>query len=216
MQYRCKCNNLGSPTCIHKYCRNCCDGINCWSHSYKTRECKCKNRFFNTFCVDRKCDMCCKNVKCDEHYKLCKCKKKVIKKDLCNTNSCSGKCCTDSHCTYHFSTGHEMVDKDFMYCKVALGSKRVLPTELINVIVDEYLDNRLKCAVCKYKFLDIEADIDYGFARVCFICNEWVCENCSSTSLVYGTIETFCDFCEYEGSESEPDYDSSEDDVEVI
>jgi len=108
-----------------------------------------------------------------------------------------------------------MVDKDLIYCKVALGSKRVLPSELINMIVNEYLDNRLKCSVCKYKFLDIEDDISYGFARVCFICNQWVCENCSSTSLVFATIETFCEFCEYDGSDLDSD-DSSYDDVEVI
>ena len=208
MNYKCKCNNLGSPTCLNKYCKNCCNGINCNTHNYKTKECKCKKSFFNKFCIDKKCNNCCNNNKCDEHFLLCKCKKKKVKKDKCNTNSCSGKCCTYSHCSYHFDTCHEMTNKDFMNCKVILGSKNILPSELINIIIDEYLDNRLKCFVCNYKFLDLEDEISYGSARVCFICNNWVCENCYSTSLLYGTIETFCDFCENSITDSdESDFD---------
>jgi hypothetical protein len=98
-----------------------------------------------------------------------------------------------------------MTNKDFMSCKIILGSKHILPSELINVIVDEYLDNRLKCLICKYKFTDLENDLSDGFAKVCFICNEWVCENCSTFSLIYGTCETFCDFCENNISDSDSD-----------
>ena len=213
--YKCKCNNLGSPSCINKYCKNCCNGINCSIHSYKLRGCECKKEFFNNLCIDKKCKRCCNNIKCDVHFILCKCKNGIIKKDTCNTDSCSGKCCNDSDCTYHFDTGHEMVDKDFTYCKIVLGSKHVLPTNLINIIVDEYLDNRLKCIVCEYKFADIESDIDYGFARLCFICNKWVCENCSSTKIIYATNESFCSFCEYCYSEMESDSDSSESDSDI-
>jgi len=105
-----------------------------------------------------------------------------------------------------------MTNKDFMYCKIILGSLHILPTHLINTIVDEYIDNRLKCGICDYKFLDIEDDISYGFARVCFICNQWICENCSSTLLIYGTNETFCNLCEYIDSSSEDsDYSSDSD-----
>jgi hypothetical protein len=47
---KCICNNLGSPSCINKYCKNCCNGINCNTHNYKTRECDCKIQFFNKYC----------------------------------------------------------------------------------------------------------------------------------------------------------------------
>jgi hypothetical protein len=106
-----------------------------------------------------------------------------------------------------------MVDKDFIYYKIILGSKHILPTQLINTIIDEYLDNRLKCMVCDCKFLDIEIDIDYGFARVCFICNKWVCENCSSTRIIYATNETFCGFCEYESYEEDDEESESDSDI---
>jgi len=170
--------------------------------------------FFDKYCIDKKCYSCCNNNKCEEHFLLCKCKKRKIKKDLCRTNSCCGKCCTDSHCDHHFDTGHEMTNKDLMYCKVILGSKGILPAELINIIVDEYIDNRLKCYICDYKFLDLENEISYGSARVCYICNNWICENCYSTSLIYGTIETFCDFCQYDIESDDTDLESFESDLE--
>jgi hypothetical protein len=94
-----------------------------------------------------------------------------------------------------------MKNKDFMNYKIILGSKKIIPTELINIIVDGYLDNRLSCFICKNKFIDLETDISY--ARVCFICNNLVCECCYSTSLIYGTIEALCDFCEFNESDSE-------------
>ena len=206
MKYRCKCNNLGSPSCINNYCKECCNGINCNTHYYKLIECICKKKNYNKCCIDKKCNNCCNNKECDEHFVLCKCKKEIIKKNTCNTNSCNGKCCNDSHCIYHFHTGHEMTNNDFVYAKIILGSKHIIPTELINKIIDEYLDNRLTCNVCNYKFEDIESDISYGFAKVCFICNNWVCENCSSTSLIYGINETFCDFCTGDWSDSSDEY----------
>jgi hypothetical protein len=207
--YKCKCNNIGSPHCFYKYCRNCCDGINCNLHEYKTKECICKETYFNKLCLDKKCRKCCNNKKCNEHFILCKCTKKVIKKDLCNTNSCSGRCCNDSHCTYHFDTDHELTNKDFIWRKTVLGSKRIIPTEIINIIIDEYLDNRLKCIVCDHKFVDIENDISYGFACVCYICNNWVCEICYLRKVINATCETFCMLCDDKYSDS--DYDFTDD-----
>ncbi len=73
MDYKCKCNNIGSKYCINKYCRNCCTGINCNTHNYKTKECNCKMTFFDKYCIDKKCYSCCNNNKCEEHFLLCKC-----------------------------------------------------------------------------------------------------------------------------------------------
>lgn len=211
---KCKCNKLGSKYCINGYCCNCCDGINCNTHDYKVKQCICKNKYFDKKCISQKCIDCCKNKNCNIHYIYCKCKiNKVNKNTLCYTYSCSGKCCTDSHCSMHFDTCHELTTKEFNNFKMILASKRILPRELINIIVDEYLDNRIKCKECGYKFLDIESDISNGVATVCEHCNKWVCDsyygNCSTVNCAY-YVHSVCMTCYNMISDEELSYSSDE------
>lgn len=196
---KCKCNNFGSKNCINNYCHKCCDGVNCSEHEFKIKQCICKKSYFNKKCIDKKCMECCSNIKCETHFIFCKCNKnKVNKYTLCKTKSCSGKCCDDSHCDYHFDTCHELTNNDFNNFKVLLASTRKLPIEIIRFIIDEYLDNRLKCEECGHKFLDIESDISNGVATVCEHCNKWICDSyygdCSTLNCAF-YVHSVCMTC---------------------
>ena len=203
--FKCKCGNSGSPTCVRNYCRHCCDGLNCVRHPkqkkvkpinvrhpkqkkvkpikkpYKKPVCLvCEKNEPTHMCINKNCSECCENISCKIHFIECECGDKVSLRKACGkTKSCSGKCCTDSHCNFHFDTDEHLQIKDFNDFKVRLYKCSNLPVRIISIIVDEYLDNRIKCSQCDYKFDDLNDAI------ACHHCDKWVCwydDNCSRTN----------------------------------
>jgi hypothetical protein len=115
---------------------------------------------------------------------------------LCTTKSCSKKCCTDSHCSVHFDTFEEMTTDDANDIKMILyNQKPQLSVDLINLIVDGYVDNRLKCYNCNFKFLDLDDAFSYGYIAYCHMCNKCFCENCFQSKMYGHEIFQICDAC---------------------
>jgi len=216
VRHVCKCKNTGSPHCINHLCGRCCDGRNCEMHSYNQRCSGCNCKSIVSKCIDEKCYQCCENKQCDKHYTNCKCGKRANLQ--CKTFSCCGKCCTSSHCEFHFKCDHGLTNRDFNDYKMMLYTNKMLPVELINSIVDDYLDNRIRCCECDYKFLDIENDCVNGSAIVCDGCDQWVCDHWvsdCSVSIACNKIERYCLSC-YENlstsNEDDEDDENDEDD----
>ena len=72
---------------------------------------------------------------------------------------------------YYLESG-EMTLKFLLKYKIILYRLKVLPTDLINYIIDEYIDVRFPCEICLYIL-----DCDWYY-RSCDDCNKLMCENC--------------------------------------
>lgn len=207
-RYVCKCKNTGSPHCINHLCGRCCDGRNCKMHAYNQRCSGCNRKSIVSSCIDEKCYQCCDNIQCDKHFTNCNCGKRANLQ--CETFSCCGNCCTSSHCEYHFTCGHELTNRDFNNYKMMLYTKKMLPLELINSIVDDYLDNRIRCCECDYKLTDVGNGCED--ALICDGCDKWVCDDwvsdCSVKVSITYYIERYCRSC-YENLSTSNDSDES-------
>jgi hypothetical protein len=112
------------------------------------------------------------------------------------------------NCYDHFIQDDDLTKKILNDYKVSLNLIRGLPECLINKIVDEYVDARIKCVSCDYKFSSLNEDISDGYANVCYGCNKWVCDICVTTEYSLYKIDKFCKVCchnfynEYEDSDS--------------
>jgi DNA-directed RNA polymerase subunit RPC12/RpoP len=75
-----------------------------------------------------------------------------------------------------------------------------IPVELINKIVDEYVDNRYRCSKCNYKFLNLEQDLDNKRTYCCYYCSKYFCHpiinnNCS-TNRYFEDLPYICIDCD--------------------
>lgn len=270
MDYKCKCNNIGSKYCINKYCKNCCKNNKCKIHTnniicnicniknfskkcsdYRCIDCcnkkNCKDRIhkdkykkcsickiknFDTKCFDTKCFDCCSNILCIKHedkfnkcikckikkyncedkycldccdnndckihYILCKCNEKIIN-HYCNEKMCK-TCCKDLNCFEHYIQDYTLSNKILNNYKIELYKLNKFPFEIINIIIDDYVDAREKCCICFYKFI-FDYDIDNGNVISCEVCNKWTCStwcgNDCSKSINYNnySIEYYCIEC---------------------
>ncbi len=168
----CICGKTFSPTCVNYLCKTCCDGVNCTTHGYKLKLCKCGRNDFNIDCINKLCTQCCNNNICTVHYINCKCNNKVKINTQCTTKSCSPKCCTNPYCERHFEID-DITNEDINEYKTILNSPKInIPTEIIHIIIDEYFDNRVKCIICnkKHNISDYSGEL-----TKCDKCNNWIC-----------------------------------------
>lgn len=196
---KCICGKTFSPSCINKLCKKCCSGIDCSIHKYKLDLCKCMYVNFEDNCIDKLCINCCNNNNCSLHYIYCKCNIKVKKNTCCETKSCSPYCCIDPYCNSHFDIG-DITNDDIINYKLLLNSCKIeLPDEIIDIIVDGFIDNRVKCIICNTKY-NI-GDKDYDFLQ-CHNCNNYMCDNqsdCMEITFNKHTNYYFCMNC-YDGT----------------
>ena len=194
----CKCGNLYSPYCIKNGCKNCCSGKDCQAHEYKLKLCNCGKTNFDIECIERVCIQCCKNDLCEKHFIFCKCKINKINIDTyCTTKSCSGKCCYDSHCSFHFDTDENMSLKELNNYKILLLSRNKikLSIEIINIIIDDFLDNRIKCIICNNKY-SLDDAVCIGDIEQCESCNNWMCfEICCNEYYSKSSFYKWCINC---------------------
>ena len=215
---KCICGKTFSPTCINKSCKKCCSGINCVTHKYKLDLCKCMHDTFNDSCIDKLCIKCCNNNNCSYHFNYrCKCNMKVKINTYCKTTSCSSYCCYDPYCDVHFEINY-ITNNDIINYKLLLNYCKIeLPDEIIDVIVDGFIDNRVKCIICNTKY-NI-SDRGYDFLQ-CHNCNNYMCDtqpDCSEVSFDEHTIYYWCINCydkslNYSSESDDNSSDSSSDD----
>jgi len=150
--------------------------------------CKCKKRTYDKSCINKLCEDCCENTICSEHYGKCAfCDNYRTLKGSdqvgrfgntksCSTDACSGKCCPDRYCEYHFDVFENITQKDINdFKKILRSGKPSLPADIINIIVDEYVDNRRECYVCNKKISDFENAYEEYEILACDRCHNWCC-----------------------------------------
>ena len=194
----CRCGNIGNKYCIKNSCNSCdinCFDENCEIHKYRLRLCKCGKKYFDNECNDNLCVLCCKNELCSTHFILCNCKIKKVKiNTICKSKSCCSTCCNNSHCYFHFNTTKYLTTKDLNYYKFLLIKK--LPLEIVNYIINEYLDNRIICNICNYKFKNLSKALDNDNIQNCEICDDWICNKTCSKEIFSGTkLSIWCNNC---------------------
>ena len=169
---------------VHKKCDNgvCC--VCCTSNYDKCKihisqnRCKCKKGSYNKNCINKLCKNCCDNTNCTLHYDKCSFCEKYKKRSAnsCSTKACSGKCCLDRYCEYHFDVFDNITQKDINdFKKILSDAKPSLPTNIINIIIDGYVDNRHECYVCNKKLSDIENAFEEYEVDRCERCRNWCC-----------------------------------------
>lgn len=200
---KCICNkNKFAPNCIIKKCLDCCDNELCIVHKQKFNRCiKCN-------ISERKCDYkyckdCCDNTKCKKHFILCKCSINFISKN-CRYYKCKN-CCTNRECHIHYVQDLDLTTEILNNYKIELYKSKKLPVEIVNIIVDDYLDARMKCSICNCK-INFDNDISNGAIVKCDGCDDWICDswynNCSKSKSDGYNIYNYCIEC-YSYSESE-------------
>lgn len=148
-------------------------------------KCSC-NQMGSPYCVDKNCSRCCNNKDCVKH-KNSQQKTIVIAEDKSSNIEI---------------TQNVLNDYKFLF----YSFNKNLPIEIINKIVDEYLDDRNFCITCKWKFDDDAYDMMF-----CDCCNECICDVCCNQNYDGYKIEYYCDDC-YEELESESENENESDD----
>jgi hypothetical protein len=101
----------GSKSCIHQYCKSCCENIQCKYHNNLKIPpiCICGNIIKNTKCVSHKCAKCCDSKLCfHKNYLKCViCNIRNFDK-YCNFKYCNG-CCKMENCNYHLNENNHCV-----------------------------------------------------------------------------------------------------------
>lgn len=171
---KCICKkNKFSTNCIVKKCYDCCDNINCRSHKEKFNKCIDCN-INNYKCNFKKCENCCDDATCAKHFPLCKCNKNFIGLK-CKYRKCS-ECCKNLKCHLHYLQDIDLDTKILNNYKIELYKYKLLPTEIVNKIIDEFLDSRFTCSICTYK-INFQNDFFSGKIVQCDICNIWICSD---------------------------------------
>ena len=204
----CKIRNFDNK-CIDNKCYDCCNNNLCIKHEDKFNKCiKCNVKKYNcqfNYCLD-----CCNKNECKIHYILCKCNNNFIN-HYCTKKLCK-ICCKDLECSEHYIQDYALSNKILNNYKIELSKLNKFPYEIINIIIDDYVDNREKCCICDYKFT-FDDDIDHGNVISCEVCNQWTCSTwCGSycsKSINYNNhcIEYYCINCYNELSSVETNSD---------
>lgn len=158
---RCICSSIGSKRCNDGLCSKCCDNTNCISHGSKIRKklkkiskdnkCKCGN-IFSSSCSNKLCKKCCINTSCVFH-------KFNNKEDSYDSNEDKKKLCCDDV-------------QDIEKYKEIL--KKIININDLRDIVMEYIDERVRCSICK-----IYLEYDGLYIIQCTKCKIFFCENCT-------------------------------------
>jgi hypothetical protein len=159
---------------------------------------KCDN-IASIYCNNLKCKSCCIDKKCNKHY--IKINKKCLECNNIGSKKCINKlcltCCVnkDNKCLKHYEQkiiiNNTYDNKKLNKIKILLYQIKKLPVDIINTIVDKYLDNRISCNNCnKYK---IQNNIFY-----CNHCNFQICINClEDTDYIIEKINYDCYKCNF-------------------
>jgi hypothetical protein len=55
----------------------------------------------------------------------------------------------------------------------------LLPVNIIDLIIDQYIDNRILCKICDYKFYNFNKLYSNNLIHKCFLCeNNYMCHKC--------------------------------------
>ena len=204
-------NRYFNKKCSNKNCDECCNFEECKTHLNENNKCEnCNETIFSTKCSKKICKYCiCDTKNCDTHYKLCKCGvNKIEKKNKCKV--CKD-CCKDYKCYLHYVQDESLSTDILNKYKIQLYLLNKFPIEIINIIIDEYVDARTDCNICKYKFT-FDYDIDYGNAVACQGCYQWACNDAEcSKSFYFGCIEYYCIKCAENVDDDESYFDSDSD-----
>jgi hypothetical protein len=203
---KCLCGkNKFTTNCIIKKCLDCCDNELCIAHKQKFNRCiKCNISEFN--CEYKYCKNCCNNNKCNKHFILCNCSINFTSKN-CRYYKCKN-CCINRKCHIHYVQDLDLTTELLNNYKINLYKSNKLPTEIINKIIDEYVDARIKCSICSYK-INFNNDISNGVIVNCVDCNNWVCDgynDCSKSTYNDHHIYNYCIEC-YSYSDNEHNSD---------
>lgn len=163
----CKCTNLYiNYNCLDKLCSLCCNNQNCKIHN---KLCNCKNKNYELNCLDKLCNNCCKNKKCPQHFTICKCNNDGD--ENCINKFCQN-CCKNFECDHHYMYKEDLTIEVLNdYKKIITNYKIKIPVEIINYIVDEFIDDRNNCCVCQIRF-------DYDNLTTCNECKQYICYDC--------------------------------------
>jgi len=191
--------------CSFRSCRDCCEEEKCKSHLNSNNCCvKCKK--MRKICKDNMCVSCfCNNHDCEVHYTICGNCPGKIKKHKC---SLCKECCHDFKCGTHFIQDDDVTIRLLNDYKLTLHLSKFLPVEIINKIVDDYLDVISECKFCDTKFSSLNACFESGLAFRCRACAVLICDDCFDESL------NICKNCmenmeEYSVSGTESYYDDA-------
>ncbi len=181
--------------CVDTKCYSCCQNDTCIKHKEKFNKClKCLINKYT--CGFKYCYTCCENDSCSTHNILCSCGNKINKK--CEFKKCNG-CCANIKCHEHYIQDYCLTTSILNNYKLELFKlKYKLPVEIINAIIDDYADARLRCDCCGYK-INLENDFSNGYVVKCNGCDVWLCEhlygNCSKSYYDGCKIYNYCLDC---------------------
>jgi len=190
-----ECNDeIYGSNCIEIKCVQCCKNKYCKEHNQNWNKCiKCENKRYK--CIYKYCYECCDNMNCTKHNVLCNCginnRDKFCKNCLCK------ECCTNLKCSIHYLQDENLSIKILNNYKIELLKMNILPIDIINIIVNEFVDARYKCCICYIK-ITYEKEECFGNPSKCTNCDLWCChwsKGCSKYELIYGIPEHYCNDC---------------------
>lgn len=171
-------------------CNDCCINKYCVTHTI----CSCKDNFVDVHCVDFKCLSCCQNTECSVHYRPCHCvrRKQTMTKKYTPTYCTDCKyCCSDFDCHRHFVI-QDYSRNTIIECKKEISEIcRKLPTEIIDYIIDDFVDTRITCNICQLRSLH------YNMC-ICNNCGVKICRrSCTHIlpSFPFTHLQIYCSNC---------------------
>lgn len=167
--------------------------------------CKCGNLASN-ICLSQSCIKCCNVSKCTRHYT----KNTQIKRQKNKQNK------TNKHkvnvCDIKNSDSEKIFDEDELYTQKRLDKLKKILIEIkklnidvINYVVDNFIDDRYTCKICNKKRNEDEL-------YPCYYCKQMVCDDtCNEvTNGDYRGLKYYCLKCKDDGivseSENEDEY----------
>ena len=139
---------------------------------------------------------------------------------MIETKKCSHckECCRNSKCIHHFIQDRDVSTGLLNSYKVALILKG-LPVEIIDRMVNDFLDVREKCKYCRRIFSSLSESEHTGIALQCNSCRKYLCGNCGVIDRYMSTYDVCSDCCNsagdfedyYEGAFDDDDDDYGSD-----
>lgn len=213
---KCECGKKRFDSkCVDLKCFDCCSNKTCSKHKDKFNKCiGCKIHLFN--CELEYCDDCCDNKSCSKHFIKCSCNSSNYINLKCEYKKCK-ECCVNIKCLTHFIQDYDLSCQILNNYKVELYKMKNIPAEIINIIIDDYVDARYKCTICGYK-INFDVDFSNGCIVNCDGCDEWVCDhlygNCSKSVYDGCKIYNYCIEC-YDELDELDELDEIESDLDL-
>ena len=92
-------------------------------------------------------------------------------------------------CGFHYLTKYNLTIKIINNYKIILLSLKILPVDIINSIINVYIDNRIICQLCDFKFNNLKYCIKNKDAVKCNICEKYTCYNCTINDLCFNCCD---------------------------